>query len=298
MQLSARKLRPSTRRNLAGLAFISPGLIGLVFFCMLPMFYSLGVGFTKWNMKTPPVFIGLDNFKAIFKDPVAMGSIRVTLTYTLLSVPLCNIYALMMAMLLNTKVKAMSYFRTIFYIPSVVPAVAASAIWMFIFNPFNGFLNSVFLNIGLTPQMWIYSPKQVIPCLAVMAAWSSGSTAIIYLAALQGVPRPLYEAIDVDGGNAWHKFANVTLPTISPVIFYNIVMTTIGSLQTFTQAYIMTNGGPNNASLFYVLLLYRRAFTQSDMGMACAMAWLLFVLIAIITALNFLGSKKWVFYGG
>ena len=291
-------MSPATRRNLTGLAFISPGIIGLMVFCLIPMLYSLIVGFTQWNLKTDPVYVGFDNFLAIFKDPVAMNSMKVTLYYTVLAVPLVNITALFMAMLLNTHVRGMSYFRTIFYIPSVVPVVAASAIWMFIFNPFNGFLNSILLSLGLTPQMWIYSTSQVIPCLAIMAAWSSGSTAIIYLAALQGVPSALYEAIDVDGGNAWHKFTKVALPMISPVIFYNVIMTTISSLQAFTQAYVMTSGGPNNASNFYVLLLYKRAFTQSDMGAACAMAWLLFVVVGIVTAANFAGSKKWVYYGG
>ena len=201
-------------------------------------------------------------------------------------------------MLLNTKVKGTSVFRTIIYIPSVVPAVAAAAIWMFLFNPFTGFLNSILLSLGLPTQMWIYSPTQVIPCLVVMAAWGSGSTAVIYLAALQGVPRQLYEAIEIDGGSNISKFLNVTLPMISPVILYNVIMSMIGSLQSFTSAYIMTSGGPNNASLFYVLLLYRRAFESSQMGMASAMAWLLFVVTGLLTALSFVVSNKWVYYGG
>jgi multiple sugar transport system permease protein len=291
-------MKSSTRRNLAGYAFISPGLIGLVAFCLIPMVYSLAVGFTSWNLKTAPIFVGLENFKSIFADKVAMQSIKVTLYYTVLAVPLINVCALFMALLLNTSARGTSYFRTIFYIPSIVPVVAASAIWMFIFNPFNGFLNSLLLSLGLPGQMWIYSTTQVIPCIAVMAAWSSGSTAIIYLAALQGVPAQLYEAIEIDGGNILHKFKNVTLPMISPVVFYNVVMSVISSMQAFTQGYIMTNGGPNNASMFYVLLLYKRAFTQSQMGLACAMAWLLFLVIGLITAVNFSASRKWVYYGG
>ena len=167
-----------------------------------------------------------------------------------------------------------------------------------IFNPYTGLLNSLLMRMGMPGQMWIYSPTQVIPCLAIMAAWSSGGTAIIYLASLQGVPAHLYEAIEVDGGNNLHKFFNVTLPMISPVLFYNIVMTTIGSLQSFTQGYIMTEGGPNNASLFYVLLLYNRAFKSSSMGMACAMAWVLFIIVGMVTALHFIISRKWVYYGG
>ena len=291
-------MKPAVRRNLAGYAFIMPGILGVLFFCLFPMGYSLAMGFTRWNMKSAPVFVGAENFLAMVKDPIVLKSVQVTLYYTILAVPLTNIVALSMALLLNTKVRAMSYFRTIFYIPSIVPVVAASAIWMFMFNPYTGMLNSLLMQLGLPGQMWIYSPTQVIPCLAVMTAWTSGGTAIIYLASLQDVPGHLYDAIEVDGGTAWHKFINVTLPMISPVVFYNVVMSTIGSLQSFTQAYIMTSGGPNNASLFYVLLLYNRAFKSSDMGMACAMAWVLFVVVGLVTALNFAGSRKWVYYGG
>ena len=290
--------RPATRRNLAGYAFILPGILGVLVFCLFPMLYSLSMGFTNWNMKSAPEFVGLDNFAAITQDPIVLKSVQVTLYYTVLAVPLTNIVALIMALLLNTKVRGMSYFRTIFYIPSIVPVVASSALWMFMFNPYTGMFNSILMKLGIPGQMWIYSPTQVIPCMVAMAAWSSGGTAIIYLASLQDVPRHLYDAIEVDGGKARHKFFNVTLPMISPVVFYNVVMSTIGSLQSFTQGYIMTNGGPNNASLFYVLLLYRRAFTNSDMGMACARAGVLFIVVGLVTALNFIGSRKWVYYGG
>lgn len=295
---SPRRWTPQSQRNLEGYLFILPGLLGVLLFCLFPMVYSLVMGFNDWNMITPAKFVGLDNFREMLTDDVVWQSVKVTLYYTLLAVPLCNIVALLMALLLNSKVKGMSVYRTIFYIPSIVPAVASAAIWMFIFNPFNGLLNSIVELVGIDPQMWIYDAKQVIPCMAVMAAWGSGGTAIIYLASLQGVPKHLYESIDIDGGNAFHKFFNVTLPLISPVVFYNVVMAVIGSMQSFTQGYIMTKGGPNNASLFYVLLLYNRAFTYSDMGLACAMAWVLFIIIGLLTAVNFVVSKKWVYYGG
>lgn len=291
-------MKPATRRNIAGYMFILPGLLGVLIFCLFPMIYSFIMGFTNWNMKSAPSFVGIDNFASMANDPIVWKSVQVTLYYTVLAVPLTNIVALCMALLLNTKVKGMSYFRTVFYIPSIVPVVAASAIWMFLFNPYTGMFNSLLMQLGLPGQMWIYSPKQVIPCMAVMSAWMSGGTAIIYLAGLQGVPTHLYEAIEVDGGTAWHKLTKVTLPMISPVVFYNIVMSTISSLQSFTQGYIMTGGGPNNASLFYVLLLYNRSFKSSAMGMACAMAWVLFIVVGAITALNFALSRKWVYYGG
>lgn len=289
---------PAAKRNITGYAFISPALIGFVVFCLFPMGFSFYTSLTDWNLKTAPTFVGFQNYMDIFTDKVALKSIRVTFYYTLVSVPLFNLYALFMAVLLNAKIKGMSAIRTIFYIPSIVPVVAASAIWMFIFNPYNGLLNQVVGFFGISPQMWIYSPSQVIPCLAVMSAWTSGGTAIIYLAALQGVPRHLYEAVDIDGGKPFHKLVHVTLPMISPVIFYNIVMSTINSMQVFTQAYIMTNGGPTNNSLSLVLLLYKRAFEQSTMGIASAMAWFLFVVLGVITVINFVTSKKWVYYGG
>ena len=302
MVVSAKK-RPRVsplqkRRDIAGYLFISPALLGFLLFCLVPMVYSLCISFTEWNMAIPPKFVGLDNYKTMMGDELVWKSRRVTMYYTVLAVPLCNVVALLMAVLLNTSVKGQSVFRTIFYIPSIVPAVAASALWMFIFNPYNGLLNTLVSIVGLRKQQWIYSANQVIPCMAVMAAWGSGSTAVIYLAGLQGIPKHLYEAIDVDGGRAWHKFFHITIPMLSPVIFYNLVMGIIGSMQAFTQGYIMTKGGPNNASLFYVLLLYNRAFEYSKMGFACAMAWVLFVVIGLLTAINFYVSNKWVYYEG
>ena len=298
-----RRLRTSAlqrRTDIAGYLFTAPAIIGFLAFFLVPIGYSLVLAFTKWNMVTPIEYVGLDNFRAMATDDVVWKSMRVTLYYTLLSVPLSNLYALAMALLLNSKVKGLSAFRTLFYIPSIVPAVAASALWMFIFNPLNGVLNSLIAPLGFSKQMWIFSEQQVIPSLSAVAAWASGSTMVIYLAGLQGVPQHLYESIDIDGGNAWHKFKSITLPLLSPVIFYNLVMGVIGSMQAFTQSYIMTRGkgGPNNASLFYVMLLYRRAFQFSDMGTACAMAWILFIVIGLLTAINFYVSNRWVYYEG
>lgn len=292
------KMTPAVRRNLAGYLFIAPALIGLFLFYAFPMLFSLFISFTDWNLRNAPKVIGASNYTALAGDPVFLKSVRVTFYYTLLAVPAGNLYALLMAMLLNMKFRGRSVVRTIFYIPSIVPAVAAAGIWMYIFNPYNGFLNQIVPVFGMDPQMWIYSPTQVIPCLVVMAAWSAGGTAIIYLAALQGVPTILYESVALDGGNAFQKFIHITVPMISPIIFYNVIMGVINSMQIFTQGYIMTKGGPNNNSLFYVLLLYKRAFEQTIMGIACAMAWILFVILGILTAVNFAISGKWVYYGG
>lgn len=291
-------LKPSVKRNISGYLFIAPALIGLLVFYAFPMIFSLVISFTDWNLKSTPTPVGFANYAALARDDVFLKSVRVTFYYALLAVPVSNVYALIMALLLNSKIKGRSAVRTIFYIPSIVPAVAAAGVWMYIFNPYNGFMNQIFQKFGWDPQMWIYSPTQVIPCIVVMAAWGAGGTAIIYLAALQGVPSQLHEAVAIDGGNALHKFFHVTVPMISPIIFYNLIMGIINSMQVFTQGYIMTQGGPNNNSLFYVLLLYRRAFEQTTMGIACAMAWILFVILGVLTIINFVLSNKWVYYGG
>ncbi len=296
--MKTRRLTPAMRRNIAGYLFIAPALIGLLLFYAFPMIFSLFISFTDWNLRNAPNVQGLKNYAQLAADPVFLKSVRVTFYYTLLSVPVSNIYALLMALLLNMKFRGRSVVRTIFYIPSIVPAVAAAGIWMYIFNPYNGFLNQIVPAFGMDPQMWIYSPTQVIPCLVVMTAWGAGGTAVIYLAALQGVPQILYESVSLDGGNAFDRFFHITVPMISPIIFYNVIMGVINSMQIFTQGYIMTKGGPNNNSLFYVLLLYKRAFEQTTMGIACAMAWILFVILGILTVINFAISNKWVYYGG
>lgn len=279
-----------------GYFFIGPAIIGLFLFNFGPMLFSLGISFTKWDVLTPKEFIGLDNYIKMFHDPLVIQAIKVTLIYTLITVPLVTCVPLLIAILLNTKVKGISVFRAIFYVPSIVPAVASSAIWMYIYNPRGGLLNSILRMFGLSPRNFIYSTGGVLPSLAIMALWAAGNTVVIYLAGLQGVPRHLYEAAEIDGAGALVKFKDITVPMMTPIIFYNFVMAIINSMQTFTQAYIMTEGGPNNASLFYSLLVYRTAFKQSSMGYSAAMSWLLFVLIAVLTAIVFMSQKKWVVY--
>ena len=279
-----------------GYFFIGPAIIGLFCFNFGPMLFSMGISFTSWDVITPWKFIGLENYKNLFKDPLVLKSLQVTAYYTLLSVPLVTCIPLLIAMLLNTNVKGMSVFRTIFYIPSIVPVVASSAIWMYIYNPMYGLLNSIIRALGGSSHNFIFSPKEVIPSLAVMAVWSAGNTVVIYLAGLQGVSRQLYEAAELDGAGPVARFKNITVPMMTPIIFYNLVMAIIGSMQTFTQSYIMTDGGPSNASLFYSLLVYRTALKQSKMGYSAAMSWVLFVIIAALTGLVFKTSNKWVIY--
>lgn len=279
-----------------GYIFIAPCIIGLFAFNFGPMLFSLVMSFMEWDMITPPKFIAGGNYLTMIKEPLFATSLRVTLYYSFLTVVLINIVTFIIANLLNTGIKGISVFRTIFYIPSIVPAVAASALWMYIFDPMFGLLNSILTGIGLPPQTFIYSEKGVIPGLSLMAVWGAGNTVIIYLAGLQGLSSELFEAADLDGASGAQKLFRITIPLMTPIIFFNVIMTIIASMQTFTQAYIMTNGGPNNASLFYSLLLYRTAFLFQRMGYASALSWVLFIIIALFTLLMFRTSNRWVFY--
>jgi len=278
-----------------GYIFILPCIIGLVLFHFGPMLFSLFITFTRWDMITPAKFIGLDNFRRLFSEPLMKTSIKVTLYYALLTVPLVTSLTFLIACLMNNKIKGISIFRTIFYIPSIVPIVASSALWLYIYNPMFGLLNSLFRAVGLPPQNFIYSPKGAVPGLAIMAVWMAGNTVVIYLAGLQGISKTLYEAADLDGAGVMQRLVHITIPMMTPIIFYNMLMALIGAMQTFTQAFIMTGGGPNNATLFYPLYLYQEAFKYQRMGYASALSWVLFIIIAILTALIFKTSKHWVF---
>jgi multiple sugar transport system permease protein len=278
-----------------GYIFILPSIIGLVLFHFGPMLFSLFISFTSWDMITPSRFIALDNFKRLFNEPLMRVSIRVTLYYALLTVPLVTTITFLIACLMNNKIKGISVFRTIFYIPSIVPMVASSALWLYIYNPMFGLLNSLFRAVGLPPQNFIYSPKGAVPGLAIMAVWMAGNTVVIYLAGLQGISHTLYEAAELDGAGVFQRLIHVTIPMMTPIIFYNMLMALIGAMQTFTQAFIMTGGGPSNATLFYPLYLYQEAFKYQRMGYASALSWVLFLIIAVLTAVIFKTSKHWVF---
>ncbi len=279
-----------------GYIFILPGIIGFLAFNLGPMLYSLYLSFMEWNILTPMKFVGLDNYRKLFQDSLTWQSLGVTFFYTVLTVPLVVSISFCVALLLNSKVKGISIFRTIFYIPSIIPLVATSAIWMFIYNPTFGFLNGILRMFGMKSLKYIYDPDMVIPCLAVMAVWGAGNTVIIYLAGLQGVSRSLYEAAEIDGASAFQRFRSITVPMMTPIIFYNLVMTVINCLQTFTQSYIMTDGGPSNASMFFSLMIYKNGFRYQRMGYAASMSWVLFVIVGILTVVLFATSNKWVYY--
>jgi multiple sugar transport system permease protein len=288
------------RENRAGWLFAMPAVLGFAIFVLGPMIASLFYGFTDLNISGKWSFVGLDNYKNMFSgnDIYFYKALGVTLQYVLMSEPLKIIYSFLLAMLLNQPIRGKSVFRTIFYLPTIVPTVAISMIWLWLLNPDFGLVNQMLRSVGLPQGKWIYAKESVIPSLAVMSVWTTGTITVVFLAGLQDIPRHLYEAMSLDGAGPLNRFRHVTIPMMTPTIFFNLCTTLIGSFQVFSEAYIMTNGGPDNASLFYVFYLYREAFTYSRMGSACAIAWVLFLIILAVTILVFKSSDRWVVYEG
>ncbi len=303
------------RRTAIGYLFVFPTVLGLVLWSFGPIMFSVFISLTKWDIVTHPRFVGLRNYGEMLADPLVLKSLWVTAYYTIVSVPLGILAALLVALLLNTKVRGMPVFRTIFYLPSIVPVVATAVLWVWIFNPEYGLLNSVIALVnraanallgwagGAPAQLpehleWLQDEHLVMPALWLMGLWGAGGGMLIYLAGLQGIPKHLYESAELDGAGWWSKFVHVTLPMISPVIFFNLIMGTIGSFQVFIAGYLMTGGGPKDATLFYVLNLYRNAFHYLKMGYASAQAWVLFVIILVLTLLMFRTAGKKVYYEG
>lgn len=289
------------KESFYGILFAMPVMLGFVIFVFMPLAVSLGMSLTDYNvMKAETHIVGLNNFKQLFDGTniYFYKSLGVTAYYVLLSVPLQVIFAFTIAMVLNEPVRGRSIFRTIFYLPTIVPAVASSIIWMMLFDPDTGIFNAMLKLVGLPTSKWIFGEASVIPSLALMSLWTVGGTVIIFLAGLQNVPGELYEAVEVDGGGWFTKFRAVTVPMVSPTIFFNLIMSFIGSFQVFSQAYIMTTGGPNDASLFYVYYIYREAFQYGNISMASALGWILFLIVLVLTLLVFKTSALWVFYEG
>lgn len=287
------------RRNLAGYAFIAPWLVGFLVFTAWPFLRSIQLSFTRYNIVSPPQPVGWANYRVLLTDdPLFWKSLGVTLTYAAMSIPLGIVVGVALALLLNIELRGMSIWRTVFYLPAVVPAIAGSLLFVWIFNPQVGLLNVALRTVGIEGPAWLNDPKWSLPSLVLHGLWGVGGSMVIYLAGLKDVPRELIESSTLDGANAWERTRRVTLPLLTPVIFFNLVMGVIGSFQAFTQAYVMTSGGPEDSTLFYALYLYQRAWRYLDMGYASAMAWVLVVLIAALTALVFRTQKRWVHYGG
>jgi multiple sugar transport system permease protein len=282
-----------------GLLFISPWLVGLIVFTIYPIFASIYFSFTDYTVLRPPRWVGLQNYIALFTEDVLFPkSLGNTLYYAAFALPLGMIGSVGLALLLNKKLLGMSVYRTVFYLPNILPTVAMSVLWIWLFNPNYGLFNSILQQLGLPGVPWLTSPKWSKPSLIIMSLWGIGGSMVIYLAGLQDIPEHLYEAAELDGANSWQKTWHVTLPMLTPTIFFNLVMGLIGVFSYFTQAFIMTNGGPVDSTLFYMLYLYRNAFVYFKMGYASAMAWILFIIVVSLTALVFKSSGRWVYYGG
>lgn len=294
-----RRMSAARRRDLRdGLIFTSPFLLGVLTLWIGPMLYSLYLVTQDWNIITPPEYVGLRNFQRLFEDPLVAKSLGNTAYFTFIGVPLQLIVAFVLALMLNQNVRGLSIYRTVYYLPSITPAVAFAVVWIQILNPEFGVLNSILGWFGVAPIKWLFDPAWAKPAFILMTLWLTGFQMVIFLAGLQGVPKELNEAASIDGANTWRRFWNVTVPIISPVIFFNLVIGIIGSFQVFTSAFIITDGGPQDSTLFMVLYIYRNAFEYFKMGYAATLAWALFLIIMIFTAIQFFLSNRWVYYEG
>ena len=288
------------REALSAYLFITPWILGFLLFTLVPTIASLYFSFSDYNIISSPEWVGLKNYIRLFQDPLFWKSLKVTLYYAALALPLNLIVGFILAALLNQRVPGVNLWRALYYLPSVIAGVAVALLWMRIFNPRIGILNPFLAKFGIKGPGWLQDPDWAIPSLVIMSLWSVGGTMIIYLSGLQGVPTSIYDAAKVDGANRLQTFFHVTLPMMSPVIFYNLVMGLISTFQYFTVAYTATNGSgsPVHSTLFYNLYLYQNAFRYTEMGYASAMAWVLLLIVLVLTLLVFRSSAVWVYYEG
>ena len=301
VKLTGVETRYQAKYALWGYLFALPWIIGLLVFTIGPIIVSFYLSFTQYDVLSPPQFIGLENYRnALFVDELFWSSLKRTLVYSVFVVPLGLLGSLLLAMLLNRQSKAIGVFRTFFFLPSLTPTVALALLWIWLFDPNYGLINQVVGAVGLQGPGWFASADWALPSIIITSLWAGwgGSTMLIFLAGLQGVERSLLEAADIDGANAWMKFRHVTLPMISPTMFFNFILGMIAAMQVFTVAYVATEGGPRYATWFLALHIFNQAFSYFQMGYASALAWLFVVVLLIFTVIQLRASRSWVFYGG
>jgi multiple sugar transport system permease protein len=301
MSLSTRwKSMSQTKKEwIAGYLFISPWIVGFLLLKVGPMLASLYLSLTEYPIIASPKFVGFGNFIRIFTDdPAFWDSLRVTFTYALIAVPVGLVLSLMIALLLNQKIPGVAVWRTIYYLPSVVSGVAVAMLWVWLFHSEFGLINMGLGLVGITGPAWLRDPDWALYALIIMSFWGIGGAMVINLAGLQGIPTELYEAAQIDGANAVQRFWAVTVPMLSPVLFFTLVMGVIETFQYFTNAFVMTNGGPGRSTLFYNLYLFQNAFRYYKMGYASALAWIMFIIILVMTMFIFKSSPYWVYYEG
>ena len=295
--------RLSFEETFWGWAFTIPAVLGLILFKFGPVLASLAFSFTKYDIISPPKYIGIENYRKLMTDAYWIKSIQVTLKYTALFIPLALIVAYVIALLMSQDLKGIHVYRTMWYLPSLVPVVAGAIVWRWALNPEFGPINYPLRVLGLDAPGWLTDPNWIIPSVVLIQLWAVGSSALIFLAAIKGVPETYYEAAEVDGANGWTRFWNITLPMTSSVIFFQLIILVIASFQVFGVAYILFSGqttsdpaGPGNSALFYVLYTYRNAFGYFKNGYASAMAWIMFAVIMVFTFILFRTQKMWVYY--
>ncbi len=291
------------RETAAALLFLAPSLIGFLIFMAGPLLASLGFSLVEWNLLSPPTWLGIDNFWQLLRDADFWSSLWATIYYTVVSVPLGMVAALLLALALNQQIRGITIYRTIYFIPVVSSMIAVALMWRWMYNPTSGILNyalnSLFAWLGLSwiAPDWLQSRTWAMPAIIIMSVWKGlGYNMVLYLAGLQGIPRHLYEAAEIDGASTWHKFRSITLPLLTPTTFFIVIISIIGSFQVFEQAYIMTQGGPARATVTTVYYIYENGFQWYRMGYASAVAWVLFALIMLVTMVQWRYQDKWVFY--
>jgi multiple sugar transport system permease protein len=286
------------RQSRAAYVFLLPWILGFFGLAVIPMATSLYLSFTNYNLIQSPGWIGLDNFTRMWHDDRLWNSLRVTFTYVIVSVPLQLVFALAVAMLLDRGMRGMAFYRSVFYLPSLLgSSVAVAILWRQVFGT-AGLVNQVLGWFGIHGPGWVSSPSTALWTIVLLHVWTFGAPMLIFLAGLRQIPAMYYEAAAMDGAGRLHRFRHITLPLLSPIIFFNLVLQLIGSFQSFTQAYIVSGGtgGPTDSTMFYTMYLYQKGFTQLQMGYASAMAWVLVLIVGAFTALNFLAARWWVFY--
>lgn len=281
------------RRMILGYMFIMPFILGFIFWFLIPAVVAANLTLQKWNLITPPRYVGFENFESLFSDEILGQSLKVTFLFSAISVPLGLAFAFFLASLINSKVRGIAIFRTIYFLPSIVPAVANAILWAWLFNTEFGLINFFVRALGGPKIAWLQDPNWVMFAFVILTIWGVGNSMIIFLAGLQGIPEIYYEAADIDGAGRWAKLWYITLPVMSPVIFFNLVIGFINSFQVFVSALLITNGGPQNSTLFLVLYIYRTAFQSGKMGYAAVLSWLLFFILMGMSLLVFryIGSR-------
>lgn len=290
------RLTLAQKRTVTGYIFISPFMLGFLFWFLIPAGVALWLAFHSWNLISPPRYVGFQNIQRLFTDPLLPLSLKATVVYTALSVPLGLLVSFFLASLINNRIRGIAFFRTIYYLPSIVPAVANAVLWVWMFNTEFGLINVFVRAIGGSKIAWLQDPALAVPAFVLLSLWGVGGSMIIFLAGLQGIPEIFYEAAEIDGAGRWSKLRYITLPLMSPIIFFNLVIGFIGAFQAFTIAYLSTNGGPQNSTLFLVLYIYRTAFQSQNMGYAATLSWLLFIILLFLSLLVFKYIGTRVYY--